>query len=53
MEAIGLESKICSKIKMFGYSNYNWLMEILAETGTFYSNSNNPYTIKEILYTTL
>ena len=30
-------------------------MEILAKTGTFYSgsNSNNPHTIKEILYTTL
>jgi hypothetical protein len=30
-------------------------VEILAETGTFYSgsDSDNPYTIEEILYTTL
>jgi hypothetical protein len=28
-------------------------VEILAETGTFYSDSDNPHTIEEILYTTL
>jgi hypothetical protein len=28
-------------------------VEILAETGTFYSDSDNPHTIEEILYTAL
>ena len=42
-------------MKMFGYSNYDWLIEILIETGTFYSgsDSDNPHTIEEILYITL
>ena len=55
IEVIGLESKVCSEIKMFGYNNYDWLIEILIETDTFYSgsDSDNLYTIKEILYTTL
>jgi hypothetical protein len=55
IEVTGLESKVCSEIKMFGYSNHDWLVEILTETGTFYSgsDSDNPYTIEEILYTTL
>lgn len=40
---------------MFDCSNYNWLVKILAETGTFYDNSNdnNLLIIEEILYITL
>lgn len=42
-------------MKMFDCSNYDWLVKILAETGTFYDSSddNNLLIIKEILYITL
>lgn len=40
---------------MFDCSNYDWLVKILAETGTFYDSSddNNLLIIEEILYITL
>lgn len=53
MEDIDLGFKVCSEIEMFCCSNYNWLVEILVETGTWYSSSSDDDyfpIVEEILY---